>query len=117
MKAIGLRREPQPPMPIVMPLSTPATASSSVVRLSVTISPLASLVPAESLVPLVRARERVPVFVRDTGEVELEGEPLLHPVAGGHGLHVDEVQRLFGRADHPGVLRRDVARHPKGRLV
>ncbi len=27
--AIGLRREPQPPMPIVMPLSSAATTSST----------------------------------------------------------------------------------------
>ena len=33
---MGLRREPQPPMPMVMPLSSCATTSSSVIRLSAT---------------------------------------------------------------------------------
>ncbi|SKV80863.1 Uncharacterised protein [Mycobacteroides abscessus subsp. abscessus] len=33
-KAIGLRREPQPPRPMVIPLRSSATTSSSVVRLS-----------------------------------------------------------------------------------
>ena len=31
---IGLRRDPQPPMPMVMPLLSSATTSSSVMRLS-----------------------------------------------------------------------------------
>ena len=31
---IGLRREPQPPIPMVMPSSSSATTSSSVMRLS-----------------------------------------------------------------------------------
>jgi hypothetical protein len=61
--------------------------------------------------------ERVAVFVGHAGQVELEREALLHPVARGHGLHVDEVQRLLGGADHPGVLGGDVAGHPQRGLV
>ena len=57
------------------------------------------------------------MFVGYAGQVELEGEALLHPVAGGDRLHVDEVQRFLGRADHPGVLARDVAGHPQGGVV
>ena len=33
---IGLRRDPQPPMPMVMPSRSSATTSSSVIRLSTT---------------------------------------------------------------------------------
>ncbi|CAM5687787.1 hypothetical protein SALBM311S_09244 [Streptomyces alboniger] len=38
-RAIGLRREPQPPMPRVMPLASRATASSAVIVLSLTYAP------------------------------------------------------------------------------
>ena len=34
---IGLRREPHPPIPIVMPSRSSATTSSSVIRLSTTV--------------------------------------------------------------------------------
>ena len=50
-------------------------------------------------------------------EIELEREALLHAVTRVHLLHVDEVQRFLGRADHPGVLGGDVARHPQCGLV
>ena len=36
---IGLRREPHPPIPMVMPSRSSATTSSSVIRLSVTRAP------------------------------------------------------------------------------
>ena len=57
------------------------------------------------------------MLVGHPGQVELEREALLHPVTRVHLLHVDEVQRLLGRTDHAGVLRRDVTRDPQGGLV
>src|SRR5690242_11599458 len=98
MNAIGLRRDPQPPMPMVIPLCTDDTASSRVVLLSDITSPLALLVPAASRLSLLGTRERVPVFVGDAGQVEFEREALFHAVPRGDRLDVDEVQRLLGGA-------------------
>ncbi len=57
------------------------------------------------------------MLVGHAGQVEFEGKPLLHAVTGVDLLHVDQVQRLLGRTDHPGVLARDVASDPQGGLV
>src|ERR1700682_4222598 len=124
-KAIGLRRDPQPPMPIVLPSRRSATAASRVVLLSVILPPVVpcaarvgpSLLPAESrLLPFGCACERVAVLVRYSREVELERKALLHAVTGVHPLHVYQVQRLLRGADHPGGLDGDVAGHPQRRL-
>src|SRR5205823_14027308 len=81
---MGLRREPHPPMPTVIPSVSSATTSSSVVRLSATLS-------AAALVD-----ERLPGLVGDVRQVELEGEALLEAVAALHVHGVDAVQRLLG---------------------
>ena len=99
--AIGLRRGPQPPMPMVMPSSSSATTSSMVIRLSrgplLTCSALS--VPANVVAQLVA----------DARQVELEGEALLEPVALVDVDRVDAVERLLGGPDHPGVLGGDLA--------
>src|ERR1700731_2239185 len=129
--AIGLRRDPQPPMPIVIPLRSCATASSRVVLLSGTMrrsppqaggTPTSSLLlssssPAALLLALRRTGKRVAVLVGNPGEIEFEGKALLHAVTGVDALDVDEVQRLLGRADNPGVLGSNVARHPQRGFV
>ena len=46
---IGLRREPQPPMPMVMPSRSSATTSSSDMRLSVTMLLLACVLRSDYL--------------------------------------------------------------------
>ena len=74
---IGLRRDAQPPMPMVMPSRSSATTSSSVMRLSgITASNSASRLSTKAS----RASSLTP------GQVELEGEALLEAVAA---LHVD----------------------------
>src|SRR5205807_10268700 len=85
---IGLRREPQPPMPIVIPSRSSATTSFSVVRLSA----------------IRLLHEGVPGFVALAGEVELEREALLEAVAALHVDGVDAVQRLLGGPNHGGAL-------------
>ena len=57
------------------------------------------------------------MLVGDSGKVQLERKALLHPVTGVDPLHVDQVQRLLGGADHPGVLGGDVAGDPQRGLV
>src|SRR3954454_5647942 len=93
--AIGLRRAPQPPMPMVMPSRSSPTTSSIDARLSATLVVLRPLVA-----PL---DERVTRAVRDAGQVELEGEALLEAVGPTHVDGVDAVERLLGRADDDGV--------------
>src|SRR5271154_7212428 len=124
--AMGLRRDPQPPIPIVMPLRSFATASSRVVRLSATMRRSSSLFaiallysssPASLFFALRGTGERVAVLGGLPGQVELEGKALLHAVTGVDPLHVDQVQRLLGRADDASVLSGDVARHPQGGFV
>src|SRR5215467_1012747 len=92
--AIGLRRDPQPPIPIVMPeRSSPATSSG--------------LMTATRSAPPVH--ERLPRRVGDAGEVELVGESLLVPVGALDVDRVDAVQRLLGQPDDGGVLAGDLA--------
>src|ERR1700741_977600 len=95
-KAMGLRREPQPPMPIVMPLRNCATASSSVVRLSGIMRRSSSSLrpPQAGGTPSASSRlwllhKRVAVLVGNPGEVELERKALLHTVTRVDPLHVD----------------------------
>src|SRR3954447_20836166 len=95
--AIGLRRAPQPPIPIVMPSRSSPTISSTVVRLSGIARPLVTLV-----------HEGIAGLVRHPGQVELEGEPLLEPVGPLHIDRVDPVERLLRRNDHATVERRDL---------
>src|SRR5579884_2089053 len=74
---IGLRREPQPPIPMVIPSRNSATTSVSVVRLS----PI-----SRSFAPFPISR---PPFLQvgttcltgDVGQIQLEVEALLEPVA------------------------------------
>src|SRR3954447_24550725 len=96
-RLIGLRREPPPPMPIVMPERSSPTISSIVIRLS-GISHSAVLLPLVALLD-----ERIAGPVRSAGEVELEGEALLEPVGAADVDRVDAVQRLLGRAHHDRV--------------
>src|SRR4051794_31710677 len=104
--AIGLRREPQPPMPIVMPSRSSATTSSIVARLSAT-----AVVFRPVLAPV---DEGVARRVARTGEVELEGEPLLEPVGATDVDRVDAVERLLGRAHDDRVDTRDLCRDLAG---
>src|SRR4051794_34577407 len=86
MIAIGFRREPHPPTPIVMPSRSSRTMSSTVARLSGIAGPLVALVD-----------ERIARLVRDAGEVELECEALLEAVRPLHVNRIDPVQRLLRR--------------------
>src|SRR5438270_11657046 len=85
---IGLRREPHPPMPIVIPSRSSATTSVSVVRLSA----------------IRLLHERVPRPITLPRQVQLEREPLLEAVAALDVHRVDPVERLLGRPDHRGAL-------------
>src|SRR4051794_33753927 len=91
---IGLRRLPQPPIPIVIPDSSSATTSSSVQRLSV-IGPLSSTRIRVSLVD-----EGVAMLVGHTRQVQFEREALLEAIAAFHIPQVDAVERFLRSADH-----------------
>ena len=93
--AIGLRREPHPPIPIVIPSRSSATISSGVT--------LASR-------PLLPVDEGLPGLVAGAGQVQLEGETLLVPVGALDVDRVDAVQRLLGQPDDRRVLGRDLLR-------
>src|SRR3954451_20513159 len=95
---MGLRREPQPPMPIVIPSRSSAATSPSVVRLSA----------------IRLLHEGVASLVALARKVELEGEALLEAVAALHVDGVDAVQRFLGGAYHPRALRCDRPRHLEG---
>ena len=103
-----MRRDPQPPMPIVMPLSI---ADDGFVEGG----PLVG--HALLLDPLAVPDERVAVFICHAGQVQFERKALLHPVTGVHLLHIDEIQGLLGGPDHPGVLGGNVARDPKRGVI
>ena len=92
--AIGLRRDPQPPIPIVIPSRSSATTSSGVIR--VTAGPV---------------HERLARPVPGAGQVQLEGEALLVPVGALDVDRVDAVQRLLGQPDDRRVLGRDLVGH------
>src|SRR5437660_1382972 len=90
---MGLRRDAQPPIPIVIPSWSEATASSSVHRLSATLL-------LREVGCLARLHERIAGLVGDARQVELEGETLLVAVAALDVHRVDPVERLLGRPDH-----------------
>src|SRR5438093_9465722 len=100
---IGFRRDPHPPIPIVMPSRSSATTSSSVMRLSGMAREARSLL--EGRVALLD--ERLPGLVGDAGQVQLEREPLLETVGPLHVDRVDPVQRFLRAADDRRRLRRD----------
>src|SRR5690349_24487175 len=87
-RAIGLRREPQPPMPRVMPLCSRDTTSSAVIVLSLTRAPLLPVLGVLAL-PCVAflgclaclgcvgfLAERVADPVGHPADARLVGEPL-----------------------------------------
>src|SRR5271165_5845003 len=100
--AMGLRREPQPPMPIVMPERSSLTMSSTVVRLSAISGSLRG-------VGVALLDEGGPLLVGHAAHVELVGEALLEAVAALHVDRVDPVERLLGPADDRRALGGDVA--------
>src|SRR5437660_8602968 len=99
---IGLRLDPHPPMPTVIPSDSSATTSSSVVRLSATGS------------AVVLVDEGLPGLVGHVRQVELEGEALLVAIAAPDVDGVDPVQGLLGPPDDGGVLGRDLGGHLPG---
>ena len=112
---MGLRRDPHPPNPIVMPGRSSPTTSSRVVRLSGT----RSSVHRDTHRARCRAYaslldEGGPLFVGDARDVQLVGEALLEPVAALHVDGVDAVQRLLGPPDDGGALGRDGVGHLVG---
>src|ERR1700704_3121475 len=108
-KAIGLRRDPQPPKPIVIPLrSSPTTSSSDFV-----LSRLLAMFVSAFLLGCVLARlaggdELVAVFVGHAEEVEFEGVALLEAVAALDVHRVDAVDGFLGAPDDAGVLGGDL---------
>src|SRR5258708_1838277 len=99
--AMGLRREPQPPIPTVMPERSSPTMSSMVVRLSLTGNSLGG-------VGVALLDEGGPLLVGHAAHVELVRETLLEAVAALHVDGVDAVERLLGPADDGRALGGDV---------
>src|SRR3954471_12125951 len=97
--AMGFRREPQPPIPMVIPSDSSATTSAGVIRLSRIPRPV---------------HEGGPGFVGGADQVQLERETLLVAVTAVDVLRVDAVDRLLRPADHAGVLGRDLLRQGQG---
>src|ERR1700727_544258 len=124
--AIGFRRVPQPPTPMVMPLRSSLTSSSNVSLLSAMVScpVLRSGVVGADVgcvlllggVGFALLDEGRALLVGHPGYVELVGEPLLKPVAGLHVDGVDAVERLLGPPDDGRALGGDLGRHPVGRV-
>src|SRR5688572_20256895 len=88
--AMGLRREPHPPMPRVMPLRSSPTTSSRVMTLLSTC--------------LTTIHKRLAGAVGHSAEVELEGEALLETVAALDVHRLDPVERLLGPPDDERIL-------------
>src|SRR5579872_3008 len=121
--AIGLRREPQPPKPMVMPGRSSVTMSSTVARLSVMAGSrrnrsrraghVARVTSSGSFgsVGVALLDEGPTLLVRHARHVQFIGEALLVPVAPLHVDGVDAVQRLLGAADDGRALRGDGGRH------
>ena len=103
--AIGLRRDPHPPMPMVIPLRNSPTSSSSDSRLSVIVRTVCRAALLD---------EGGPLLVGHAGHVELVGEPLFEPVAPPDVDRVDPVEGLLGPADDGRALGGDVGRHLVG---
>ncbi len=64
--------------------------------------------PHQPAVGTAAGHEGLPCAVRDAGQVELEGEPLLVPVRPPHVHRLDAVQRLLGQPDDLAVLGGDL---------
>src|SRR5580700_11823729 len=97
--AIGLRREPQPPIPMVMPERSSPTMSSTVVRLSAIRRSLAHSGYSPGGVGVALLDEGGPLLVGHAAHVELVREALLEAVALLDVDRVDAVERLLGPAD------------------
>src|SRR5512139_3681664 len=115
-RAIGLRREPQPPIPIVMPLSSDPTMSSIETVLSVVadVADVAGVTELTAVSALLLGDEVVAVLVTGAHQVELEREALLVAVAAVNVDRVDAVQRLLGPADDVRVLVSDLGGDGEG---
>src|ERR1700687_126367 len=105
---IGLRREPHPPIPIVMPSRISATISSSVTRLSATLA---------FEIRLSLLDEGLAGLVRHVRVVQLESKTLLSSVALAGIDRLDDVDGLFGAADYRRVLVGDPTSDPVRRRV
>src|ERR1700682_1284740 len=92
---IGLRREPHPPIPIVMPSCISATISSSVTRLSATFA---------FEIGLSLLDESLAGLVRHAGVVQLERKTLLDAIALAGIDRLDDIDRLLGATDYCRVL-------------
>src|ERR1700722_10294716 len=101
--AMGLRREPQPPMPRVMPERSSPTMSSTVVRLS-------DIRPSRRGVGVALLDEGGPLLVGHPAHMELVGEALLEAIAALDVDGVDAVERLLGPPDDGRALGGDLAR-------
>src|SRR5580704_18832495 len=99
--AMGLRREPQPPMPMVMPERSSLTMSSTVVRLS-------DIRPSLRGVGVALLDEGGPLLVGYPAHMKLVGEALFVAIAALHVDGVDAVERLLGPADDRRALGGDV---------
>ena len=99
---MGLRREPQPPIPIVIPSRSSATTSSSVRRLSVVTGFLPASVARASSGAGVRFSSKTRPISRRKRAPRVDG--------------VDGVQRRTCPTQHERALRREGRRHlPSGR--
>src|SRR5271157_4406709 len=105
--AMGLRREPHPPIPMVMPERSSPTMASTVVRLS-------AITCSFRGVGVALLDEGGPLLVGHTAHVQLVGEPLFEAVAALHVDRVDPVERLLGPADDGRALGGDVAGQLEG---
>src|SRR5215469_1346740 len=104
---MGLRRDPQPPMPIVMPDRSSPTTSAMVMTAPDWPSPSAAPPsPGRGSVTTGSIDERLPGPVGDPGQVQLEGKALLVAVGAAHINRLDTVQRLLGQPDDLAVFRR-----------
>src|SRR5258708_7813863 len=106
--AMGLRREPQPPIPTVMPERSSPTMSSMVVRLSAIRACSLRRVGSRGGVGVALLDEGGPLFVGHAAHVEFVGEALLEAVAALHVDGVDAVERLLGPADDGRALGGDL---------
>src|SRR6516225_6170274 len=110
--AIGLRRDPHPPMPMVIPERSSPTMPSTVVRLSAI-----AFRSSSRRVGIALLHERGALLVGDAAHVELVGETLFEAVAALHVHRVDAVEGLLGPPDDRRALGRDLARQFHGRVA
>ena len=100
--AMGLRRDPHPPKPMVMPVAELADHVVDGGALVAHRRPWRS----RGGVRVALVDEGLALLVGHARDVELVGEPLLEAVAALHVDGVDAVERLLGPADDGGALRR-----------